>query len=76
MSTGAKFIVSATAFWVAAGVVGYYVFSRAIVKKRPTYFANIYMVIYQVNFLSNRAEKKEMALGGDDEGLDEPLNSA
>jgi len=49
MSTGAKFIVSATAFWVAAGVV---------------------------SFLANRAEKKEMTLGGDGEGLDEPLNSA
>ena len=32
MSTGAKFIVSATAFWVAAGVVSCYVFSYAIVK--------------------------------------------
>ena len=34
MSTGAKFIVSATAFWVAAGVVSYNVFSRAIVKNK------------------------------------------
>ena len=63
MSTGAKFIVSAAAFWVAAGVVSYYVFSRAIVKKRPTYFANIYTDNIPGEFLIEQSGEERNGTG-------------